>query len=62
MSLPLASSPPMFLFFCFLIKEVIAIVVVGDGGGCNRNIHISVSYYNMASIKQQVNLHYSSSL
>lgn len=54
MSSPLASSPPMFLFSCFLIKEVIVVVGVGNGGGYNRNIHLSISCYNVASIKRQV--------
>jgi hypothetical protein len=61
MSSPLASSSPMFLFSCFLIKEVIVVVVVGDGNGCGRGIHLSISYYNVTSIKQQVSFHCSSS-
>jgi hypothetical protein len=41
MSSPLASSSPMFLFSCFLIKEVIVVVGGGDGG-CGRSIHLSI--------------------
>ncbi len=54
MSLFLASSPLVFLFSCFLINEVIVVVVVGDGNGYNHNIHLSISCYNVASIKRQV--------
>jgi hypothetical protein len=43
------------LFSCFLIKEVIVVVVVGDGSGCGRRrgIHLFISCYNVTSIKQQ---------
>jgi len=47
------------MFSYFLIKEVI--VIVGDGGGCGHDIHLLVSCYNMASIKQQVSFCCSSS-
>jgi len=42
------------LVLLFLIKEVIMVVAIGDGGGYNRNIHLSISCYNVASIKRQV--------